>query len=232
MEKPLDMCMSPAELGIVQILTLAIAFLAALLAYMLFKKYREIPALPSLSLMLYFLMLAINYALIFLFRFPNAAESFAMSCPAIVSLAFVLGRSKPLFSAMFGIYTIDQRRWKAISIVPALVTLAIITLILLYPPYNSYTSPRFMEWVMGRGANAAIWLSIAMTLIAPICFLAYALVVKDRKRRTKASIIAFSFFALAFLMDFQEPLGAFMPLTLRRALVLITMAVLYAGFTM
>jgi heme exporter protein D len=103
---------------------------------------------------------------------------------------------------------------------------------MLYPPYASYASPRFMEWVMGGGASAAIWLSIAMTLIAPICFLAYALVMKDRKRRTKALIIALSFFALAFLVDFQEPLGAFMPLTLRRALVLITMALLYAGFNM
>jgi hypothetical protein len=114
--------MSPTEICIVQILTLMIAFLAALLAYKLFKKYREIPALPSLFLMLYFIMLAINYALVFLLRFPNAAESVAMSCPAMVSLTFILGRSKPLFSAMFGIYTIDQRHWKTVSILPVLMT--------------------------------------------------------------------------------------------------------------
>jgi len=64
--------------------------------------------------------------------------------------------------------------------------------------------------VIGEGAtlSVSVFVSIAMALIAPLCVLAYSIVTKDKRQRIKGLVISASFFALVFLVDFQEPLGA------------------------
>jgi len=218
------------NLIIVQSLTIAIALVAAFIFYRLFRRYREIPSAPALFLMLYFLFFSLDYFATFLLRFPNEADSIALAYPIIPFLTFIIARSKPFFSAMFGIFTLSPKHWKKLAIVPAAMVLLIVALLISYPPFFGEAAYGLGEWVIG--ARSVVYISIAMALIAPLCFLAYSFMVKDRKSRTKGLIIGITLLFLAFLVDFQEPLGTMLPLPVRRALVLVSIIVLYEGFNL
>jgi hypothetical protein len=220
------------NLIIVQSLTISIALVAAFIFYRLFRRYREIPSTPALFLMLYFLFFSLDYFATFLLRFPNETDSIALTYPIIAFLTFIIARSKSFFSAMFGIFTLSPKHWKKLAIAPAVMVLLIVVLLISFPPFFGEAAYGLGEWVIGGGARIVVYISIAMALIAPLCFLAYSFVVKDRKSRTKGLTIGITFLFLAFLVDFQEPLGAMLPLPVRRALVLVSIIVLYEGFNL
>ncbi|MDY6985974.1 MAG: hypothetical protein SVE93_06195 [Candidatus Thermoplasmatota archaeon] len=222
--------MNPAELFAVQGFTLAIVALTAFLFYKLLMRYMQTPAPPAFFLMLYFLFFSADYFVTFLLRFPDETNSIVLSYPFIAILSFIIGRSRPFFGAMFGVFTLAPKRWRGFALLPISLVVLATALVIIYPP--SFREAGIGEWVIGEGATLSVFISIAMALIAPLCVLAYSIVTKDKRQRIKGLIISASFFALVFLVDFQEPLGAVFSLPVRRALVFFSMILLYAGFTL
>jgi hypothetical protein len=221
--------MNELELVLTHATTLAIALVTAVLFYEMVTKYKENRSALLFFLMMYFLFFSIDYVLILLIRFPT--EALATAYPILLVLTFLIGRSKSFFSAMFGIYTLTPRHGKVISILPLALVTMIIVLIILNQPVWIKTRSGIAEAVMNESAIPAIWISIALDLIAPLCFFAYSAVTPDKKSRIKGLIISLSFFCLLFLIDFQESLGALLPLYMRRMLILASVILLYFGFT-
>jgi hypothetical protein len=129
--------------------------------------------------MMYFLFFSIDYVLILLIRFHT--ENLATAYPILLVLTFLIGRSKSFFSAMFGIYTLTPRHGKVISIIPLALVMMIIALIISNPPVWIKTRSGIAEAVMNEAAILAIWISMALDLIAPLCFLAYSSVTPEKK---------------------------------------------------
>jgi hypothetical protein len=77
-----------------------------------------------------------------------------------------------------------------------------------------------------------MWATLGMPLIAPIALLYSAFVIRSREQKIKGIALSLSFFALSYLIHYQENFGAGTLLYMRRILIFVVIFFLHSGFTM
>jgi len=222
--------MDPEVLMLVNVSTALISVLCFYLFYVLFKRYRDNFLLPTLFLSLYSLTIAIQYVFVFLLRFPSEENSVAMMTPIVPLGIFIAQAIAPLFSASFASLTIHPKHGKWLVALFLALTLYCVALIILNPPVFAEAYGGIVELVCHENTISAMWLTLCLSLVAP-AFLIY-IVIRHKEQRVKGIVLSLSFFALSYLINYQENFGAGTLLYIRRILIFLAMFFLYSGFTM
>lgn len=105
-------------------------------------------------------------------------------------------------------------------------------LIILNPPVFAEAHGGVIELVCHENTVSAMWATPGMSLIAPIALLYYAFVIGSAEQKTKGAVLSLSFFALSYLIHYQENFGAGTLLYIRRILIFIAIFFLHSGFAM
>jgi len=224
--------MDPQILVLVHVSTTLISLLGFYLFYKLLNRYLSNLRLPSLFLALYALTIGILYLLVLFLRFPTEENNIASISPLIPLGVFVAQATAPFFSAAFASLTIHPRYGKYLAVIPFILTAYSVVLIVLNPPIFMEAHGGITELVCHENTIQAMWITLTVSLIAPIFLLYYGIVVRDHNARVKGIILSASFFLLAYLIHHQENFGAGSRLYIRRMLIFMAIFLLNVGFTM
>jgi len=224
--------MSPEVLFLVNISTVLIAILGFYLSYLLFRKYSNNLLLPTLFLSLFSMVIGILYVFVFLLRFPSEEDSIAMMSSIIPLGVFISQAVAPLFSASFAALTISPKHGKWLAALFLALTLYCVILIILNPPLFAEAYGGIVELVCHENTIHAMWITLGISLIAPAFLVYYAIIVRSKEQRAKGILLSLSFFALSYLINYQENFGTGTLLYVRRILIFIAMVLLYVGFTL
>ncbi|MDY6986274.1 MAG: hypothetical protein SVE93_07780 [Candidatus Thermoplasmatota archaeon] len=224
--------MDPEIMIMVNVSTALISVLCFYLFYVLFKRYRDNLLLPTLFLSLYSLTIAILYVFVFLLRFPSEENSVAMMTPIVPLGVFIAQATAPFFSASFASLTIHPKRGKWLVALFLALTLYCVALIILNPPVFKEAYGGITELVCHESTVSAMWLTLCLSLVAPAFLIYYTIVIRSKEQKVKGIVLSLSFFALSYLIHYQENFGAGALLYIRRILIFIAMFFLYSGFTM
>jgi hypothetical protein len=188
--------------------------------------------LPTLFLSLYSLTIGILYAFVFFLRFPSAENSVAMMTPVVPLGVFISQATAPFFSASFAALTLYPKRGKWFILLSLFLTLYCVILIILNPPVFAEAYGGVMELVCHENTVSAMWVTLCLSLAAPVFLVYYSIVIRPKEQKIKGVMLSISFFALSYLIHYQENFGAGALLYVRRVLIFIAMFILYSGFTM